>query len=251
MKIIITAGGTSEPIDKVRKITNMSKGTLGAHVAFLAMNDPRIETIYFLSPQAPVQIYEGYTGKIKHIETNSTQNVLDTMQRLLTTEKIDAVIHAMAVSDYTVDFVYTLEDIAAGVMNFLAENEDFRYESDVLEYLKRGDFRLDNSSKISSKSSDLCIKLKPTPKIISQIKAWSPDTKLIGFKLLEDVSDDQLIAVGLALKEKNGCDAVYANDIKRIRKDGHQGLLITSETEIEPLVGLDQIANAILRKGLG
>lgn len=33
MKIFITSGGTKIPIDKVRNITNMSKGTFGSKIA--------------------------------------------------------------------------------------------------------------------------------------------------------------------------------------------------------------------------
>ena len=33
MKVLITAGGTSEPIDQVRSITNHASGTLGIEIA--------------------------------------------------------------------------------------------------------------------------------------------------------------------------------------------------------------------------
>ena len=33
INVVITSGGTSEPIDRVRKITNSSTGRLGANIA--------------------------------------------------------------------------------------------------------------------------------------------------------------------------------------------------------------------------
>lgn len=45
MKILITAGGTNEPIDKVRNITNMSKGTLGEALIQAATQNPQIDTV--------------------------------------------------------------------------------------------------------------------------------------------------------------------------------------------------------------
>ena len=52
MKIIITAGGTSERIDDVRTITNSSTGrlgfTIGSAFAEAAGNGENIEKIYYL-----------------------------------------------------------------------------------------------------------------------------------------------------------------------------------------------------------
>ena len=49
-KIIITAGGTSEKIDNVRKITNSSSGKLGSVIAtkLLELPDDKIEKIYYV-----------------------------------------------------------------------------------------------------------------------------------------------------------------------------------------------------------
>ena len=46
-KIVITAGGTSEKIDNVRKITNSSSGKLGSVIAtkLLELQDDKIEKI--------------------------------------------------------------------------------------------------------------------------------------------------------------------------------------------------------------
>jgi phosphopantothenoylcysteine synthetase/decarboxylase len=51
-KIVITAGGTSEPIDTVRSITNSSTGRLGYEIcaALLKQKSAEIEKIYYLCP---------------------------------------------------------------------------------------------------------------------------------------------------------------------------------------------------------
>ena len=49
MNIIITSGGTSESIDKVRKITNMSTGKLGAKIADAISSKFYNSEIFFLS----------------------------------------------------------------------------------------------------------------------------------------------------------------------------------------------------------
>ena len=50
MKIVITAGGTSEKIDDVRTITNSSTGRLGYAVgtAFLQQYADELEAVYYL-----------------------------------------------------------------------------------------------------------------------------------------------------------------------------------------------------------
>ena len=50
------------------------------------------------------------------------------------------------------------------------------------------------------------------PKVISGIRQTSPDTLLIGFKLLSGVPHEELIDVGYRLLQKNDCDFVMAND---------------------------------------
>jgi len=121
------------------------------------------------------------------------QGLLEAFEKLLTTEKIDAVIHAMAVSDYTVKQITTLSDIKTG------EGID-------------PDKKL-AGGKISSEIEDLVIVLKKTPKVIGEIKKLQKDTILVGFKLLTNVKKDVLIETGYKLLQKNDCKMVRANDM--------------------------------------
>lgn len=247
MNIVITAGGTSEAIDKVRKITNMSKGTLGKQIAFEMGYQKEIKKIYFLSPISEEmerdKKHYPYPSKIECIQTSSVKNVYDQLQELLTTKKIDAVVHAMAVSDYTVDHVFSLENMVDQLCDHLRAEGEINEEA-LREWFRNGSFKLDNSSKVSSKSNDLYIKLKPTEKIISFIKEWSPNTTLVGFKLLENVSKEELIDVASKLRDKNKADFVWANDIRLIRESGHQGYLLTPTGEVY-YKGLENIAKGI------
>jgi phosphopantothenate-cysteine ligase len=254
MNIVITAGGTSEAIDKVRKITNMSKGTLGRELALEASHNRKVEKIYFLSPFSEIAELDlgkiCISKKIEWIQTDSVKSVYDKLKELLTTKKIDAVIHAMAVSDYTVDQVFSLEDMVEDLFEYIQANGVFSKDS-LSRWFKEGSFQLDNSSKVSSKSSDLYIKLKPTEKIISFIKEWSPETTLVGFKLLENVTKENLISVGTELMAKNKADYVFANDIRLIRESGHQGYLIKPDGEFLELVGINDIAKSIIDHVVG
>lgn len=225
--IIITAGGTSERIDDVRVISNFSSGRLGLAVAesFLESESANVEKIYYLcdrNTNAPTD------ERVEVVRVLGVQGLMEALEKLLTTEKIDAVIHAMAVSDYAVKQVTTLSAIRAG-----EEDSPGRKLSD---------------GKISSEVDDLVIVLKRTPKVIGEIKKLSKDTILVGFKLLTNVSKEELIGTGYRLLQKNDCDMVLANDLTEITGDRHVGYLIEPNGDWERLETKKQIAEAIVKQ---
>lgn len=96
LRVLITAGGTSEPIDDVRVLTNKSTGRTGANIAD-----------YFIKNGAQV-VYLGAkmgfkpTLDCEQLNFSSFQDLSDKMKQILTEQKIDLVIHSAAVSDFTV-----------------------------------------------------------------------------------------------------------------------------------------------------
>ena len=146
------------------------------------------------------------------------------LKRILTEEKIDAVVHAMAVSDYMVKEVTTLEKIKSGDSSRLEGN------------------------KISSSIEDLTIIMQRSPKVISGIKKWSPDTVLVGFKLLSHVPHEELIQVGQALLQKNDCTFVLANDLAEIGGGRHRGYLIHRDGSYDTMETNEEIAEKIVQR---
>ena len=232
-KIIITAGGTSEKIDNVRKITNSSSGKLGMTIAnhFLNENDDLI--IYYVCSKNSLKPTD---EKVKIIEIDGTMDLKNKIENLLLNEKIDYFIHSMAISDYMTDYVTTLERIKESVKN--TNNIDEAFSN--IEIIK--------GSKISSYENNLVIVLKPTPKIISIIKDLSPSTYLVGFKLLDGVSKEELIEVAKKLRDKNKCDLVVANDLSSIRNGNHIAYIIDKNNNIEESIGKDDIAKKLVRR---
>ena len=224
--IIITAGGTSEKIDEVRVISNFSSGRLGLAVAkaFLDSERAAVGKIFYLCDR---NTNVPSDERVEVVRVMGAQGLLEALKHLLTTKKIDAVIHAMAVSDFTVKQVTTLEVIRAG-----KENDP--------EYQVTG-------GKISSELEDLVILLKKTPKVIGEIKKLQEDTVLIGFKLLTGVDRESLIATGYQLLQKNRCSMVLANDLTEISGENHTGYLISQNGDYETLTTKNQIAEAIVR----
>ena len=151
----------------------------------------------------------------------------------------------MAVSDYTTDYVTTIERIKESVRNNPNLDDAFK------------NIEIIGGNKISSYEDNLVIVLKPTPKIISLIKDLSPDTYLVGFKLLDGVTREELIAVASKLRDKNKCDLVVANDLSTIRNGNHTALIIDKAGTILEAHGKEDIAKKLVRrinddkKGLG
>lgn len=223
--IVITAGGTSEKIDEVRVISNFSSGRLGLAIAkcFLESETADIGKIYYMCDRNTVVPDD---ERVEVIRVLGAQGLLDALESLLTTTKIDAVIHAMAVSDYTVKQVTTMSAIKAG-----EEDTD----------------KLTAEGKISSEIDDLVIVLKRTPKVIGEIKKLQNETILVGFKLLSKVSKEELIETAYKLLKKNDCDFVLANDLSEISGEEHVGYLISSNGEYVRLTTKEQIANEIVK----
>ena len=224
--IIITAGGTSEKIDEVRVISNFSSGKLGLEVAkaFLESESADVERIYYLCDR---NTNVPSDERVEVVRVMGAQGLLEALTHLLTTKKIDAVIHAMAVSDYTVKQVTTLKAIRSG--------GDAAHAVNMTE------------GKISSELDDLVIVLKKTPKVIGEIKKLQKDTILVGFKLLTGVAKDVLIDTGYQLLLKNDCSMVLANDLHEISEKNHVGYLIFQNGDYEKLTTKKQIAEAIVR----
>lgn len=91
-KIVVTAGGTEEPIDPVRRITNRSSGKQGYAVAEAALNEGADVTLI----SAPSTITTPYLVKEIYIET--AEEMLEAV--LEESADADALIMAAAVADF-------------------------------------------------------------------------------------------------------------------------------------------------------
>lgn len=120
MKILVTSGGTKIPIDKVRDITNMSKGTFGSKIAteLLKMGN---EVMFFRAKgsKSPMSLtvdiscgYDAgrfsrwynnvskYLDRYKEIEYTTFSEYRERLERWIKIEQPDIVMLAAAVSDY-------------------------------------------------------------------------------------------------------------------------------------------------------
>ena len=95
--ILITAGGTSEPIDNIRSITNTGTGTLGSLIADRFARKKSVERVVYIHSSKAVL---PKTQKAVLIEADSTLELQEAVRRACREYRPDAIIHSMAVSDY-------------------------------------------------------------------------------------------------------------------------------------------------------
>lgn len=253
MNILITAGGTTEKIDNVRIITNNSTGKLGAAIADALAGRACFEVnkIYYVCGLNSVT---PQSDKAHIIRVSSVNDLMRVLKNLLTTEKIDAVIHSMAVSDYTVDFLTTKSMLASSISSIVYQQQQVGNTDpkvlchQILESAFSNIDTLISDSKVSSDIDDMVIVMRKTPKVIGLIKELQPTTLLVGFKLLSNVSHEVLIDTAYNLLLKNKCDLVLANDLAEITGDNHIGYLVAADKSYETFETKAGIAEGIVTR---
>lgn len=187
-RILVTAGGTRERIDSVRYIGNMSSGRTASSLADELTAEGHLVT--WLGARDAMQ-----PVSVDRVEQYYSFTDLETRLRsLLEAVEYDAVIHAAAVSDFSVSGVETGD---GGSVN-------------------------GHGGKLSS-GSDLLLRLKRNPKLLDSLKDWScnPALKVIGFKLTDTEDPQKRLAAVRKQLDNSGVDAVVHNDLSDISETGH------------------------------
>ena len=223
MKILVTSGGTSEAIDRVRSITNHSTGYLGKVITETLLSAGH-EVCLITTAQA---VRPTDHPNLKIIQIKNTLDLLQAMEGLIVDYQI--LIHSMAVSDYTPVYMTGLDEV--------------KTSSNLEEFLDKKN----KEAKISSTDEVQVLFLKKTPKIISLVKEWNPAIHLIGFKLLVDVSEEYLIEIARQSLIKNQADLIIANDLTQISANQHRAIFVEKE-QLQTVQTKEEIANLLLEK---
>src|SRR5665213_2665673 len=182
LRVLVTSGGTSEPLDGVRVLTNTSTGRTGAGIAsHLARCG---HEVVLLRARSAVKAEAGVRE-----QTFSSFAELDAaLHRFLGGEMFDAVIHAAAVSDFGVESVATT-----------------------------GGIHPPGAAKIESGPNPVTVRLRVLPKLVDSLRTLSrnPGLKLVAFKLTTDASPKEVAAAVETLLQRTGADFVVHNDLSQ------------------------------------
>lgn len=105
MHILITSGGTSEAIDRVRAITNHSTGSLGKILAEMALAKGHQVTLI----TTPTALKPDPHPHLRLLLIQNVEELVAQMKAEVPHHQV--LIHAMAVSDYTPVYMTGLEEV--------------------------------------------------------------------------------------------------------------------------------------------
>jgi phosphopantothenoylcysteine decarboxylase/phosphopantothenate--cysteine ligase len=212
VKVLITAGGTEEPLDGVRCLSNRSTGSTGraiaAHlaargVAVTLLHAERVPVGDLSLEAAPYRTFDELGGLL---------------QRRLAGEHFDAVIHLAAVGDYRLESIeLDGEPVAAG-----------------------------GRGKIGS-GHELLLRLAPNPKLIDSLRTWSrnKDLRVVGFKLTDSEDLAEREAAARSLLGRGVADFVVLNDIGEIRDGRHPAVIHCATGVVKRTTDKNELAAAL------
>lgn len=234
LTVLLTAGGTQEPIDDVRSIRNVASGALpaamaeawlaqGAHVVYLHGPDARLPGERLLrhnvleglpNPEVVQQFVRDIdklgtqlsAGQLTLLPVQSAADALGALQSALTRFAPDVVACAMAVADFS----------PVPVAGKIASRADGPQGAHAQLPAAQG----------------LSLQLLPTAKVIDAVKPLRPGCLLLGFKLLSGATEVQLTEAARHLARRSGADAVFANDVQRYRAGIRDGLLVAPDGRV-------------------
>jgi phosphopantothenoylcysteine decarboxylase/phosphopantothenate--cysteine ligase len=181
LRVLVTSGATSEPIDGVRVLTNTSSGRTGAGIAaHLGKHGHDVVLLRARDSATPPA-----AAGIREENFFSFADLEAALARLLASESFDAVIHAAAVSDFGVEAV-----VADGVEH------------------PPGAAKLDSSA-------PPVLRLRRHPKLVERLHALSrnPALKVVAFKLTVGAEAAAVQAAVNSLLGRAGADLVVYNDL--------------------------------------
>ncbi|MCW5558399.1 MAG: DNA/pantothenate metabolism flavoprotein domain protein [Verrucomicrobiae bacterium] len=180
MRCIVTAGPTWEPLDRVRRLTNFSTGSLGGTLAN-ALAAAGHEVILLLSESAT---WRQPLWAVQVRPFSTAQSLAEAMTALADPNPA-AVFHVAAVSDFT-----------GGHLE--APDADGAWEP-----LHAG--------KANSRQGPLRAELVPTPKILARLRDWFPRGGITGWKYEVDGSREEALARGATQLDAARSDACVVN----------------------------------------
>jgi phosphopantothenoylcysteine decarboxylase/phosphopantothenate--cysteine ligase len=215
VKVLVTAGGTVEPIDTVRAITNFSSGKTGVAIAE-SLSHMGFEVTLLQSHSSSVK------SDVPRKDLFTTFKSLDEkMKKYLSEENFTHVIHAAAVSDYSLDHI----EVGGKTVSPL------------------------EIKKISSDTPEMNLTLKRNHKIVDALKGYSKnkDLKVIAFKLTSHASPDERKAAVEKLFKNSQADFVVHNDLTDIdvvNRVHHFTLYAPSKAQA--VDGLEQLTSELI-----
>ncbi len=204
IQVLITAGGTSEPIDDIRVITNKSTGKtasiLADHLVESGLEITFLHSENALKPRNPTNL----------VSFSTFADLRQKLKTELQKTSYDWIIHAAAVSDYSVKY---------------------------------------SPGKLNSDADEITLTLTKNPKLIEEIKLICPNAKLVGFKLTSNLGPMAITEKVQKLFLQANCDYVVQNDWSDLKNNKRLLNFYTAgKLTPEKLESLDELSATLFHK---
>jgi phosphopantothenoylcysteine synthetase/decarboxylase len=209
MNILVTAGNTAAPIDRVRCITNVFTGRTGASIALHAQERGHPVTLLTSRTDAVAELGGNLDRRqrwtvIRYNTFADLQNIMREQVQAL--DRLDTVVHCAAVSDYLPAGVY------APAPGTRFDVEQSRWQSDSAPCPALVDRA---AGKVKSDEPELWLRLVRAPKLVDSIRSeWGFQGILVKFKLEVGTRDAELLQVAEQSRQASAADLMVANTLE-------------------------------------
>jgi phosphopantothenoylcysteine synthetase/decarboxylase len=206
MNILVTAGNTQAPIDRVRCITNIFTGRTGTQIALAAQARGHGVTLLTSHPEVVSALNGAPPSNCWSVFAYRTFHELrELMADKLSHGAFDALIHSAAISDYLAEGIYSP-----------APNTQFHTETGRWDTGGGWPEMVDRSAgKVKSDEPELWLRMVRAPKLVDSVRAdWGFRGVLVKFKLQVGIADDELLRIAEASRQQSNADLMVANTLE-------------------------------------
>jgi phosphopantothenoylcysteine synthetase/decarboxylase len=208
LDLLVTAGNTRVPIDRVRCLGNVFTGRTGAAIALCAHDRGHRVTLLTSHPQAVADLRAGQPppGERFAVERYTTfEDLRGAMARRVAGGGFDGVVHCAAVSDYLSAGVYA----PAPGTHFEEGTGRWQAAGEAPALVDR------RAGKVKSDEPELWLRLVRAPKLVDAVRGdWGFGGVLVKFKLEVGVSDAELLAIAEDSRRRSAADLMVANTLE-------------------------------------
>lgn len=207
MNLLITAGNTQSPIDRVRCVTNIFSGRTGAAVARTAWGRGHTVTLVTSRPDALLEYGMNYRDpgeRFTVVPFHTYDELATVLNAQLRATPFDAACHSAAVSDYL-----TAGTFAPAPGTFFNARTG-RWEAQAGE----PSLNEHKTGKIKSSEPELWVRLARAPRLIDRFrKPWGFAGILVKFKLEVGIGENELLELAEASRQHSAADLMVANTL--------------------------------------
>lgn len=219
MNLLVTAGNTLVPIDRVRCLTNIFTGRTGASLALEAHDRGHTVTLLTSHPETVLELRgsEPARGRWFLHRYHTFEELRRLMADHVSRGGLEAIIHCAAVSDYLSGGIYA----PAPHTRFFPRDGQWRSDDPA------GPALVDRAAgKVKSSEPELWLRLVRAPKLVDMIRGeWGFQGLLVKFKLEVGVTDVQMLDIAEPSRRHSGADLMVANALEGMNLCAYLGPL--------------------------